>query len=110
MRLPPYGKDVEARPENVFIYAGANAWTSALLRAATVGRNSVMVLPYGESFAQYRWPVSGHELVLIWPDGSLPEVRAFGEHLVRSGAALVVAPHEEDPENALYIKPVRKAA
>jgi hypothetical protein len=110
MRLPPFGRDVQSSPGNVFVYAGRDAWTAGRRRAATVGKNSVLVLPPGEGFHSYRWPVQGLSLVLVWPDGSLSDVQAFGEHLVRSGAALVVAPHVQDPENALFIKSQRMAA
>jgi hypothetical protein len=109
-KLPPYGRNVVNNPRNVFIYAGRDAWSSGRTRANLVGKNSVMVLPPGEDFRAYRWPVKGLSLMLVWPDGSLSDVQAFGEHLVRAGAALVVAPHHEDSENALFIKPVRIAA
>ena len=111
MKFPPYGRDVVANnPHNVFIYAGSDAWTSGQARAKHVGRNSVMVLPPGKDFKQYRWPVQGVPILLIWSDGSLSDVQAFGEHLVRCGSPCVVAPHSEDPEGCLYIKPIQRAA
>lgn len=109
MRYPPYGRDVATHPNNVFIYAGSDAWSAGKRRASIVGKGSVMILP-DDDFKQYRWPVQGVPLVLVWPDGSLTDVQAFGEHLVRAGAALVVAPHQDDPEGSLFIKPMRMAA
>ena len=110
MKLPPYGRDVANNPSNVFIYAGAGAWAAGLARSKIVGNNSVMVLPPNEDFHTYRWPVQGVPLMLIWPDGSLPDVEDFGEHLVRSGSPSVAAPHSEDPEGCLYIKPIQRTA
>jgi hypothetical protein len=110
MKLPPYGRDVANNPSNVFIYAGAGAWAVGRARAKIVGNNSVMVLPPDEDFYKYRWPVQGVPLMLIWHNGSLSEVKAFGEHLIRCGSPSVVAPHSEDPEGCLFIKPIQRAA
>jgi hypothetical protein len=110
MKLPPYGRDVANNPVNVFIYAGTNAWASGRARAKHVGNNSVLVLPPGKDFHVYRWPVQDLQLMLIWPDGSLQDVQSFGEHLVRSGATLVVAPHKDDTDWCLYIQPIQRAA
>ena len=109
-RFPPYGRNVANKPNNVFVYAGRNAWEAGRARANIVGKNSVLVLPSDEDFHTYRWPVQGVSLMLIWTDGALRDVQAFGEHLVRSGAALVVAPHDEDPEKALFIMPSERVA
>lgn len=110
MKLPPYGRDVADNPCNVFIYAGTDAWTSGRARAKHVGSNSVMLLPPGDDFQAYQWPVQGVPILLIWPDGSLSDVQAFGEHLVLCGSPSVVAPHDEDPEKALFIKPAVRIA
>jgi len=109
-KLPPFGVAVANDPQNVFIYAGRDAWVAGQTRATLVGKNSVLVLPPDKDFHSYRWPVQGLSLMLIWPNGSLQEIQAFGEHLVRSGAALVVTPHPEDPEGCLFIKPIQRAA
>jgi hypothetical protein len=95
---------------NVFVYAGANAQRAAAARVLHCGIDSVLVLPPGENFRNRRWAVSGLDLMLIWPDGSLDDVRAFGEHLIHSGAQLVVAPHPEIPDGSIYIQPMRRAA
>lgn len=109
-RLPPYGRDVARNAENVFIYAGANAWRAGQARAHHVGRNSVMVLPPGEDFRRYRWPVKGVPVLLIWPDGALTAVRDCAMHLVTCGSPSVVAPHDADVEGCLFARPERAAA
>ena len=86
------------------------AWTAGKTRARLVGRNSVLVLPPGDDFTAYRWPVQGVPLLVIWPDGSLAQVRAFTEYLIRCGSPHVVAPHDDDPEGCLFARPRRVAA
>ena len=109
-RLPPYGRDVAKNPQNVFIYAGADAWQAGKIRAGVVGRNSVLVLPSGENFRAYRWPVQGVPVFLVWPDGDIAEVKAFITYLIQQGSPLVVAPHKQDPEGCLFARPWRAAA
>jgi len=109
-RLPPYGRNVAQNPRNVFIYAGANAWEVGKARASVVGRNTVLVLPPGEDFHTYHWPVQGVPLLLVWPDGDLNEVRAFVAYLIQQGSPHVVAPHDDDPEGCVYARPRRAAA
>lgn len=109
-RLPPYGRDVACNATNVFVYAGAVAWKAGQARAHLVGKNSVLVLPPGEDYRQYRWPVQRLQLMLIWPDGALYEVRQFAEYLVQCGASLVVAPHDADQDECLFARPERATA
>ena len=109
-RLPPFGRDVARNPENVFIYAGANAWAAGKARAQFVGRNSVLVLPPGEDFRVYRWPVQCVPLLLVWPDGDIAENRDFVAHLIQQGSPHVVALHPDDPEGCIYARPRRAAA
>ena len=109
-RLPPFGRDVARNPENVFIYAGNDAWAAGKIRASVVGKNSVLVLPPGDDFKQYRWSVQGVPLLLLWPDGDIAEVRAFVAYLIQQGSPQVVAPHSDDPEGCIYAKPRRAAA
>jgi hypothetical protein len=110
VRLPPYGRDVAKNPQNVFIYAGDNAWTAGRIRAGVVGKNSLLVLPPGEDYQTYRWPVQGVPLLLVWPDGELNEVKAFVAYLIQQGSPHVIAPHPDDPEGCIYAKPRRAAA
>ena len=109
-KLPPYGRDVSRNPQNVFIYAGADAWTVGRNRASIVGKNSVLILPPCEDFRRYRWPVQGVPLMLIWLDGYLYEVKDFAGYLIQQGSPHVVAPHPEDPEGCLFARPLRTAA
>ena len=109
-KLPPYGKAVAQNPQNVFVYSGADAWVAGEARARFVGRNAVLVLPSGEDFHAYHWPVQGVPLLLVWPDGDIAEVRDFARHLVCCGSPHVVAPHKQDPEFCIYARPMRAAA
>lgn len=109
-RLPPFRRDVARNPKNVFIYAGANAWTAGIARAHHVGRNSVLVLPPGEDYRKFRWPVQDVQLLLVWPDGDINDVKAFVAYLIQQGSPHVVAPHPDDTEGCLYARPRRAAA
>ncbi len=91
-RLAPYGKTVTAS-SNLFIFAGPDAWDSAQQRK----KGNAMVLPEGSEPASYRWPVHGLEVMLIWKNATREAVLEFGEHLIRSGSSLVVAPFEGEP-------------
>lgn len=99
MRLAPYGKHVNGA-SNLFIFAGANAWESAKQRK----NGNAMVLPEGDEPTAYRWPVHGLEAMLIWPDASRESVIDFGELLIRTGAELVVATFEGEPDGGFFFR------
>ena len=99
VRLAPYGKTVTAA-SNLFIFAGPDAWDRAKQRK----KGNAMVLPEGDEPTAYRWPVHGHELMLIWPDASRESVIGFGEHLIRSGAELVIAPFDREPSGGFSFR------
>ena len=63
-----------------------------------------MVLPEGSQLGSYRWPVHGLQVTLIWPDASRESVFEFGEHLIRFGADLVVAPFDGQPDGGFYFR------
>jgi hypothetical protein len=107
-KFPPYGKRLAEKlhPDvNLIIYAGCNGWTLARARAA-VGLD-VLLLPPGEDPNAYIWPVRRLHLALIWPDGVFEEVRAFGELLIRQGAARVTA---IDRDGTVVFRPLETAA
>lgn len=63
-KLPPFGREIaeallQGKRQNVFIYAGHDAWERARLRRAGKGAASTMVSPPGEDPATYRWPRIG---------------------------------------------------
>ncbi len=99
MRLGPYGKGVNAS-SNLFIFAGPNAWDGAKQRK----QGNAMVLPEGDKPTAYKWPVHSLEVMLIWPDASRESIFGFGEHLIQSGAGLVVAPFEEEPSGGFFFR------
>lgn len=99
MKPPPYGKSVTAS-SNLFIFAGPDAWDRAKLRK----KGNAMVLPEGDEPAAYRWPVYGLEVMLIWPGASRMSVLEFGEHLILSGAELVVAPFPGEPAAGFFFR------
>lgn len=98
-RLAPYGKTVTAS-SNLFIFAGPGAWDRAQQRK----KGNAMVLPEGDEPTAYKWPVHGLEVMLIWPDASRESIFGFGEHLIKSGADLVVAPFDEVPSGGFFFR------
>ena len=98
-RLAPYGKAVTAT-SNLFIFAGPDAWGRAKQRKS----GNAMVLPEGDDPTSYQWPVHGLEVMLIWKDAARDSVLEFGEHLIRSGASLVVAPFEGEPSGGFSFR------
>ena len=98
-RLAPYGKLVSAA-SNLHIFAGPDAWDRAKQRK----KGNAMVLPEGAEPTAYKWPVHGLEIMLIWPDASREPIFGFGEHLIQSGAELVVAPFEEEPSGGFFFR------
>ncbi len=98
-RLAPYAKLVNAS-SNLFIFAGPDAWQRAQQRK----RGNALVLPDGDEPASYRWTVHGLEVMLIWKDATRESVLEFGEHLIQSGADLVVAPIEEEPSGGFFFR------
>ena len=99
MRLAPYGKAV-TKTSNLFIFAGPDSWDRAKQR----NPGNALVLPDGSEPASYKWPVHGLEVMLIWPDASRDYVLEFGEHLIRSGAAIVVAPFDGEPSGGFFFR------
>ena len=97
--LPPYGKHATA-DSNLFIFAGPNAWDKAKQRK----KGNAMVLPEGNEPASFRWPVHGLEIMLVWEDATREAVLEFGEYLIRSGASLVVAPFEGEPDGGFSFR------
>ncbi len=98
-RMAPYGKAV-TKGSNLFIFAGPDAWERAKQRK----NGNAMVLPEGDDPSSYRWPVKGLEVMLIWKDATRESIFGFGEHLIQSGANLVVAPFEEEPSGGFFFR------
>ena len=60
-RLPPYGREVlgelaKGRKPNVYIFAGAEAWSLAEGRRTRFGIGTALVAPANESPAAFAWP------------------------------------------------------
>ncbi len=99
MKMAPYGKSVSA-VSNLFIFVGPNSWERAQQRKM----GNAMVLPEGDEPKAYKWPINGLEIMLIWKDATRESVLEFGEHLIRSGANLVVAPFEEETSGGFFFR------
>jgi hypothetical protein len=93
MKLPPFGKLADKHPSTaeLRIYLGDNpqSWNVARLRNSA---GPALLLPAGEDFSGYRWPVSGREVLLMLL-GPYYQVQEFATHLLSQGAWIVRVPH-----------------
>ncbi len=122
-RLPPYGRQVayalkRGKALNLWIYGGTLAWQGAAWRTENIGPATALALPPGADPDDYRWPVKGLKVFLLWIDGytldnprqdvKRDELLRFAARLIKDGASLVVALFEA--EGFLYVRPERCAA
>lgn len=99
MKTAPYGRRVIST-SNLFIFAGQDAWARAKQR----NKGNAMVLPEGDEPTSYQWPVSGQQIMLVWPGAARESVLDFGKHLIRSGAEVVVAPFPGEPAGGFFFR------
>ena len=91
MVIPPGTKQSEKYPttDEIRIYFGVSpdVWRHTMLRC---GYGPAALLPPGEDFTQYKWPVTGRD-VLMMQIGKYQEgvLQQFCEHLVIKGATIV---------------------
>ena len=96
MKLPPFGKSLQAKARShldneVFVAVGPDAWALANSKIS-LGRRAV-VLPDGHP-EQYRWTVQRLDIVIV---GSihLGLQRRLALCLVRAGATVIRAIHDD---------------
>ena len=86
--LPPFAYyPGRSHIRHVWIYAGSNAWATALSRARS--GLPVLVLPLGRSPDSYRWPVIGLDITVIGNDASTEVLERLASTLLRAGACLI---------------------
>jgi hypothetical protein len=89
--LPPFAKQAAKHKtgDEIRIYVGSNrqGWEVARLRNSY---GPAMLLPPGDDFRNYKWPVKGRE-VLMFQTGGYSQNREFAVHLVEQGARIVRA-------------------
>ena len=120
-RLPPYGRQVayalkRGKAPNLWIYGGTLEWQGAAWRTENIGPATALALPPGADPDDYRWPVKGLEVFLLWIDGytldnprqdvKREELLRFAARLIQDGASLVVTLFEA--EGFLYVRPTAK--
>ena len=88
---PPNSKQATRYPvtAELRVYFGysPDAWRHTMMRN---GYGPAIMLPPGEDFTQYQWPVRGRD-VLMMQIGNYPEnaIPPFCQHLVMQGAPVV---------------------
>ena len=111
MKRPPYARELIAnrkagRYVNPWLFAGRGAWELASRRGP--GR---LVLPDGADPSLFDWRMlAGLEVVVRWPNASMPQVDQLGALLVRAGARVVLALADlrEDGDRILIMRPLRR--
>jgi len=90
MKLPPYGKVVDPDAREIWVYFGADAWSSAKYRAAR--KLPVLLLPPDQNPDAFRWPVAGKQMLLVQQgDYDLFKIPPFANLLFGYGASVVRA-------------------
>ena len=108
----PYSKQAAMWPvtEELRIYFGISrdVWRYAKTRNHYA---PALMLPPGEEFTRYQWPVQGRDVLAI-QIGDYPEqsIILFCHHLVIQGAAIVRVLLEGEPLLARFIREERNAA
>ena len=101
-RLPPFGR-IENRPawfinNPVRIYV--HDWDAA--KADIADDMAAMVLPYGTSPSDYRWPVRGRDCIVVADNAPANIVAALGSELIAYAARLVVMDYDPDQPLAIF--------
>jgi len=90
MKLPPFAKQLNPGAREIWIYCGSNPWRAAKFRSAR--KLPVLLLPPDKQPDQFRWPVSGKEVLMIQQgDFEVQKIPAFANLLFGYGAAVVRA-------------------
>jgi hypothetical protein len=109
IRLPPFAKLAGKHPSSkeLRIYVGSNyqLWDVTRLRNAYA---PAVLLPPGDDFRAYRWPVNGREVLMLQVgDFQTEAIHSFACDLLRAGAVIVRVLHSEGFDTFL---PQRRAA
>lgn len=83
-RKLPYSKTLKPNIRTLKVYCDSDAWYWAERSANAFG--NAVVLPYGERFSKYEWPVKGRGVVVFDFEGKRTEHIEFLQELLRSGA------------------------
>lgn len=91
--MVPYGCEVttlvaQGRRLNVYVFAVPHPWDQAKVRRAAMGEGSCVVLPWGESPLEYRWPQCPHGLTVDARGRSRAEALEIGRCIVSAGTPL----------------------
>ena len=101
-RQPPFAKQAAKYPttDEIRIYVGDcdQVWTNTKVRNSY---GPAIMLPPGEGFLKYRWPVKGREVLMIQVGGFDEDVlEAFCTYIVIEGANVVRVVYGEDGAGA----------
>lgn len=106
-RLPPFTKLAGEHPSSseLRIYVGSNSqlWDLTRLRNAY---GPAIMLPPGDNFSQYTWPIRRREVLMIQIGDYLEQsIPPFCHHLIIEGATIVrvLYSNEGKPDIAIFI-------
>ncbi|MCB1751048.1 MAG: hypothetical protein KDI74_04935 [Gammaproteobacteria bacterium] len=110
MKLPPYGKQIRAHTNGIWICAGLNAWEQANTILSNFPERAALVWPTGSDPEKYHWPVSGEDVCVLLSSQQKPkDIMSIGRQLIFCGAKLVVILGETDnlPHRLTQFRPSR---
>lgn len=61
----PYAREVQARPGNVYLFTGSDAWARARARREARGPGATLLLPPGDDPGMYRWPAVKAGILIV---------------------------------------------
>ncbi|MDH5324370.1 MAG: hypothetical protein OEZ68_04255 [Gammaproteobacteria bacterium] len=85
-RLPPYGKHLDPKRREIWVYAGTNAWQAARDNST----RSPLVLPAEENPNSFSWPVRGKEVTVVVAGDTVElDLLRLARQLLIDGATVV---------------------
>jgi hypothetical protein len=107
---PPYAREVQAAPRNVYLFTGTEAWRRARARRDARGDGTALLLPPGDDPGMYRWPAVAEGIVIV--ASTIPRSLAveLARVIVSDGTPLVFVIGERDGFSVASTAWRRKAA
>jgi hypothetical protein len=95
-RWCPYGREVDASPGNVYVYAGPHAWDRATRRRAAHGNGSTLLLPPDCEPAEMRWPRMPRGCLVDGRDITRQQAVALAVAIVTAGTPLAFVVRDDE--------------
>jgi len=103
MKLPPFGKRLDANSREIWVYFGTEAWNAARYRNKR--KLPVLLLPPDRDPQNFRWPVAGKEVLLIQQgQHDILKIPSLANLFFAYGATVVRCVYGETQFRVVYYK------